>query len=735
MKLSRPSPLSLAICLVMSQQVAAEEAANRKVFTLDKVTVAATLSEESLQDVPNSVSVLSNEDISRISATDIKDMVRYETGVSVGSEGGQGSRFGLKGFNIRGIDENRVKIMVDGVDLADSFTPSGSPYQRSGRNYIDIDAMKQVEILKGPASSLYGSDALGGAVAFTTKDPSDYLASQGNDTAISLKGLYTSVDEGFAETLTLANRTGNMESMLVYTHRDAHERENFDKNLVGGSGDDRTKPDPVDYDSDNLLVKLQYQLNEQHRLGLVVEDFESYTETDVQSKLSGSYSDYYVGNDTVSRQRVGIFHEWQADNALFDNLRWDINQQTSKSDQDTHHVYRGARRVKAYEQEEESFSFTAAFDKTAGLHQLTYGLNYEEVDTTNATDTLYRDSPTSNTYERYIPLVQSQSVGLFLQDQITLLDGKLQLIPGLRYDKFEAQASLDNQFEPEAAISREMTDHDSDKFTFRLGTVYKLTDVYSVFGNYSQGFKSPEEIDLYYGSYRDYSGYGLGVYLGLPNPELEPEESDSFEVGFRANASKGSLQISAFYNKYDNFIDSTILDPEYQGVTYYQVSQQVNIEKVTIKGVELQGSLWLDEVIGAPLGTALQASIAYADGENDSTDAPLDSIAPLKAVFGLSYDAPSNTWGSTLNWTLVAAKEQSDLADEDDVTTAGYGALDLTVYYNLNDKLAIQGGIFNLTNKKYTDWEDVRGLSASTSYLDRYTQPGRNFSVSATYSF
>lgn len=728
----KPAPLSLAICLALSQQAIAEQATERKVYSLDKVTVAATLTEQSLENVANSVSVLSSDDIEKINATTIENMVRYETGVAVGSQGGQGARFGLKGFNIRGIDENRVKIMVDGISQADAFVPAGSPYQRAGRNYIDIDSMKQIEILKGPASSLYGSDAIGGAVSFSTKDPADYLSTNGDDTSASIKVQHTSADDALSETLTLANRTGNLDSLLVYTHRDAHEQENHGDDNVGGTGAERTKPDPVDYDSDNLLVKLQYQLNDEHRIGLVIEDFESFTKTDVQSKLSGSYSDYYVGKDTVSRQRYGIFHAWQADNSVFDSLRWSLDKQTSESDQDTHHVYQSARRIKDYLQEEESLNFSAQFNKQWQQHEFTYGFNYEDTDTTNVTDTLYLDTPASNTYDRYIPLIESTSMGAFFQDQITLLDGQLLLTPGVRYDKFEASPKTDTTFTPPAEIGQELTDHDSDKFTFRLGAVYKLTDVYSLFGNYSQGFKSPEVIDTYYGSYRNYGPYG--TYLSLPNPELKPEESDSFEMGFRVNNDLGSLQISAFHNNYTDFIESVTLDNVYNGVTYSQVSQNVNIDEVTIQGVELQGSLWLDNAFGAPMGTSLQASIAYADGENDTNDEPLNSISPLKGVFGLSYDAPSNTWGSTLNWTLVDKKDSSDIADETGAATHGYGIVDLSLYYNIGEHLSLRGGLYNLTDKKYSQWEDVRGLTDTTN-LDTYTQPGRNLSLSATYAF
>ena len=155
-------PLVAAIAACLSVPAYAEVA--KRTFTLNKVTVAATLAEEKVGDVPSSVSVVEADEIEQQLATDIGDVLRYEAGIEVESAG----RFGLSGYNIRGMNENRVKIVVDGVEQAKSFTPGGD-FQRISRNSIDIDALKQVEVVKGPASSLYGSDAIGGVVAFTTK--------------------------------------------------------------------------------------------------------------------------------------------------------------------------------------------------------------------------------------------------------------------------------------------------------------------------------------------------------------------------------------------------------------------------------------------------------------------------------------------------------------------------------------------------------------------------------------
>ena len=157
--------------------------------------------------------------------------------------------------------------------------------------------------------------------------------------------------------------------------------------------------------------------------------------------------------------------------------------------------------------------------------------------------------------------------------------------------------------------------------------------------------------------------------------------------------------------------------------------------RVEIKGLELRGALWLDEALGLPTGTSLQGSIAYAEGEDTGNNEPIDIIAPLTTVIGLSYDSSDNSWGSTLNWTAVNGKNKSDVSNPEGFTSHGYGVFDLNGYYKPVRALTLRAGVNNLFDKKYSEWEDVRSLTADAENADRYTQPGRSFIVSAAYQF
>ncbi|MCV6613368.1 MAG: TonB-dependent hemoglobin/transferrin/lactoferrin family receptor [Cellvibrionaceae bacterium] len=728
--------LALMIGLaIQGLAVAAEQEDGKQVFTLDKVTVAATLNEEKVADVASSVTIVDAEEVERHNAKDIRQMLRFETGVEV--EGG--GRFGLSGFNIRGMNENRVKIIVDGVEQAKSFIPGGD-FQRITRNTFDIDSLKQVEIVKGPASPLYGSDAIGGVVSFTTKDPADYL-DDGDDCYGDGKLMHASVDESNHGTLTLACRQGAVEALLIYTRRDGGETEN--RGEVGGSGSGRTLPNPTDYTDNNLLAKLQWQLNSQHRLEFVAERFNSESDSSLETR--NNYNDYspYFGpgnflsytnsraDDEDERSRLGIRHIWQGDNALFDDMQWSVDWQQSSSNQKTietldasplvQRIFRilPGDRIKDYSHDQDNVDWQFRFNKEAGVHGLTYGLNYETVEIDNITNTLYQSAAENNTTGGYIPGIDAESVGVFIQDKISLMNGQWTVTPSIRYDNFEA--------DPKTAGD---LDHDSSKTSFGLGTVFKFSDTVSLFGQFSQGFKAPEVYNLYYN--RD-----GGTYAQLANPNLEAEEVDAIELGLRFQGALGEAEITAFYNQYDQFIANRVVsvEPPYtNGVTQY-----VNVAEAKIKGAEARASLYLDEALAAPLGATADISVSYADGEGRDGSAeawrPLNTITPLKAVLGLHYDEPQGRWGSSLSWTLSAAKDVDDVANPNSALSSGYGVLDLTAYYQLNEDLIIRAGVFNLSDKNYSTWDDLRGSRATSKVLDRYTQPGRNFNVSIKYTF
>ena len=697
---------------------------------MNQVTVTATRFEKQLEDVSGAVTVIDSEQIENEMVQNIRDLVRYEPGVQVA----EGFRGGMSGFTIRGMSGNNVKIAVDGIDLPQSFSMegAGNEFISATRNFVDPETLKAVEIVKGPASSLYGSDAIAGMVAFETKDPADLLKNSGDDSHASVKAGYASVNEGFTETITLANRTGRLETMLIYTRRD-----NKETDTNGGldvKGENRGQANPSDSALNNLLTKAQIQINDNHRIGFTGEVFDSVTDVEFKSGgIMAMISDDPTGKDTAQRYRVGFEHQWEADLALFDSLDWQIDLQQSETDMVTHQPKdTGRYREKAYSYDEKGVQLGAQFNKSLELaafeHNLVYGLNasYTKVDNDSWE---YRPTEGQTPIDkRYVPETTSRKIGLFLQDDVQLND-RLNITAGIRYDQFafSPDGTMFDSTAPEDKAQAE--DSDGSKVTGRIGTVYKMTDTLSAFAQFSQGFKAPDYMDMYYGTSKD----GADIKA---NPDLKPEESNSFEAGLRGNYPMGSFEVTGFINKYTNFINQEIVGTNPDSGN--DIVQNMNVGKVDIKGIELRGDLWLDEAMNAPEGTTLRGSLAWAEGENKDTNEPLNSVAPLTAVIGLGYDAPSETWGGEVAWTLVKGQSDSKvegIKEDNQFNPAGYGTVDMTAYYNVSNDLTLRAGLFNITDKKYWNLIDVDGLSATNTGLDRYAEPGRNVSISMNYTF
>lgn len=745
----RKTQLAVAIMAISAGSLAqAGEVANTSPTLLNQVTVSATRTERQLDDIAGSVSVISAEETEQQMVRNIRDLVKYEPGVEV-TDGG---RFGLGGFNVRGMDKNRVKIAVDGVDQAKAF--GYEKFIQSQRNFFDLDMMKQVDIVKGPASTLHGSDAIGGVVAFTTKDPADFLKAQGDDSYASIKAGYSSADSGNNQTMTLANRSGDLESLLSYSHSSGHEMANHGGGY-DGLGADRETPDPQNYKNQSALGKLQYQIDEANRVGLTAEwtdgqsdiiEYSSYgTSTNAMPKET--YGDFRA-NDETTRHRIGIFHEWDAGNTLFDDMRWALNWQESESHQvsEVERLRLGNphdRRKLDYTYTETSWLLDTTFNKEVFMnstdHLFTYGFNYEnkQQDNLNKTYTLTGDNPDVPELGRYAPVATTNQFGVFLQDEIRLLDDRLTVTPGIRYDHFDIDTEVDDYYQD----GKDMGSRTHNSWTGRLGSVYEVNDTVSVFAQYSQGFSVPDLFALYF------EKTDVPAVQVLSNPDLKPERSQSFEAGFRVNNHLGSMEVTAFYNMYDDFIEQVFL-----GGVFPQVYQYQNLDDTTIKGIEFKGMLWMDEAVGAPEGTHLNANLSYSHGRGTITDTngvlfenePLNSIAPLKAYFGLGYDAPTEDWGSELSLSLTAEKKRSDISNADSSSnmselggeqfaTAGYGLVDLTAYYKPHQDVTINAGIFNIGDKKYWIWDDVRGYSNNYAGINRLTQPGRNYSISVKW--
>ncbi|MDZ4305053.1 MAG: TonB-dependent receptor, partial [Pseudomonas sp.] len=700
-------------------------------ITLQQMTISATRTEQAVDSVPSTVSVHEREELDRQNVNSIRELVRYEPGVSVG---GAGTRSGNSGYNIRGIDGDRILTQVDGVEVPDNFF--NGPYAKTRRNYVDPEIVKRVEIIRGPASALYGSSAIGGAVSYFTLDPDDIIK-PGQDVGARLKTGYSSADESWLTSGTVAGRVQDFDGLLHLSQRNGHEMESYDGNNATGLA--RTGANPEDVRTTNVLAKLGWNYGEDNRLGLTYEKYKDDRDINQKSAVGGIFLEGQGmnmyrdrrGNDTITRERFGLENKFSLDSPFADHIKTSLNYQIAKTDQATSEIYQVGRRVLRTRDtlyEEKQWVFDAQLDKAFVIgdtdHLLTYGTTIKQQKVTGSREgaatclavgagctAIGAPSPTpadSVKKASDFPDPTINSYALFAQDQISWNDWTF--LPSVRYDYIQLKPKLTEEFLNTTDPDRKYPHDDSNKtwhrFSPKLGVTYALTEQYTWFGQYAEGFRTPSAKALY----GRFENLGEG-YVVEPNSNLKPETSKSYETGIRGNFDAGNFDVAVFYNKYRDFIDedNAVLDPA--GSTVFQPG---NIKRATIKGMEVKGRLNLD-AFGAPHGLYTKGAIAYAHGRNDETGQPLNSVNPLKGVFGLGYD--QDNYGALVSWTLVKKQNRVDSATFFTPTgikangpfkTPGFGIVDLTGFYKVTNDLTVNGGLYNLTDKKYWNWDDVR---------------------------
>ncbi len=745
-----------------SNNIVLEPRAAGSTLNLQQVTISATRNAQDISSVPSTVSVHDREALDRQNVNTIRDLARYEPGVSVS---GAGSRSGNAGFNIRGIDGDRILTQVDGVEVPDNFF--NGPYAKTRRNYVDPEIVKRVEILRGPASALYGSSAIGGAVSYFTLDPEDIIK-PGQDVGARLKTGYSSADDSWLTSGTFAGRVADVDGLLHLSQRNGHETESYDGNNATGLA--RTGANPEDARTTNVLAKLGWNYGDDNRLGLTYEKYKDDRDVKLKSAVGGPFTggrgfNFYrarSGNDTITRERLGLENRFGLDSPIADHIKTSLNYQIAKTDQTTAEIYQPSRRVLRTREtlyEEKQWVFDAQLDKAFSLgatdHQVTYGTTLKQQKVTGSregaatclavgagctaigapspspSDSVKKASdfpdPTINTYS------------LFAQDQIAW--DKWTFLPSVRYDYTQLKPKLTEEFLNTVDPNRLYDHSDKEKtwhrVTPKFGLTYALTEQYTWFGQYAEGFRTPSAKALY----GRFENLGQG-YTVEPNPDLKPETSKGIETGIRGQFDAGSFDIALFYNKYRDFIDE---DAVVAGSTV-EAFQAKNIKRATIKGVEAKGRLNLD-ALGAPHGLYTQGAISYAHGRNDDNGEPLNSVNPLKGVFGLGYD--QDRYGALVSWTLVKKQDRVDsttfFAPDGNTSrgpfkTPGFGIVDLTGFYKVTRDVTINGGLYNLTDKKYWNWDDVRSYDGvgeagvtSPANLDRLTQPGRNVAINVIW--
>ncbi|MFO1468722.1 MAG: TonB-dependent hemoglobin/transferrin/lactoferrin family receptor [Steroidobacteraceae bacterium] len=701
--------------------------------TLQTITVTAR-APRPLIEAAASVAVIDTQALQALQSRGLEDLARYEPGFSVGNDA---TRFGAGAPSIRGIGGNRVLVEVDGVPVAQSFA-IGS-YSDAPRAYGDLDLVRRIEILRGPASSLYGSDAIGGVIAIHTLDPADLLRDGGATARV--RAQHRTDDDGTLVSGIVADRAGPLQWLGAWAHRESSELDIASR---------FRQPNPRDARHDTFLVR-GVGLGEEAPVRLTLSYERGQVGTDVQSNVLAAGTRFanttaMLGDDRV-RNYIASLDQGLQGIGPFSRMEWHLYTRRSDTNQRTWESRRAvAPRTPATDLYRQ-FRFTEKsigggvtgsrdLEAFGASHRLVTGIELLHRDVTELRDGFQRTVSTGAVTNvmlgeefplRDFPQTRITSAGLFVQDELRIGDGRIAWTPALRVDHYrldphvDAIYATDNPRTPGVQLQH-------TALSPRLGIAWLVSPETTLFMQYAHGFRSPpfEDVNI---------GFDLPAlnYRAIPNPDLRPERSDSVEAGVRRAAHAVSGTASVFYSRYRDFIESRVnLGPDATGTTIFQ---SLNLARARIAGAELAGEWRAGTLSPALAGVTMRFAASYIRGDDTVRNRPLESVDPPKAVLGLAYAAHPGTWGAGSTLTAAQASRALQAGSAGPLArAAGYATLDFDAWWRPVPSLQVRAAVFNAFDRSYFEWADIHGRAAADASLELFRRPGRSLAVSFTYS-
>ncbi len=708
--------LSCALAPLITQPVWADA-------TPETLVVVGNRQAAAISSVSGSVAAIDSDALIRQLAGNLQDAIAMEPGVEMAGIG----KFGLGAFNIRGMTDDRVKVLIDGIEQPIFFNAGkngNSPHIDVINEYgtgVEIDTLTAIEINKNAASSLYGSDAIGGAVMLRTKRPDDVL--MGKRSALGVILGYNGANQEFKSTVESAHDFGHWQGLAIYTYRDGSETETH-RDGADVIGVTRGQADPASFRSHNLLLKSVSQLNDRNELSLTAEIHQRDYDTEllsmegyeIPSRRPGGLPTIYTDNSLSQQQdrwRLTAEHLWRANHRWFDQSLVQLSWQMARSDNDNYRTKNtdcldGCVLVR--NREDSNLQLHTQFDKEIIWPSLSQAVSYGVSVIRSEFDSFYEDidlaSGEHQTSTTTMPKAHAWRTGVFAKQQLELDAVPLQWDMGLRYDHYEARPDSD------------LPEHNSDALTFNLGALYRFTGQWSGYLTVNTGYRAPSLYDLYY-------RLDLPHVTVAPNPDLEAEHSINYEFGLRWVGDTTTLEWATYLNDYRDFIEVSIIEHGYP-----EIRQATNIGKVRLYGSELKAT-WQPEALD---GLSLQGGMAWSDGENRHTGDSLDTVAPFNASLMLAYDAPDERWGVALQNKYAAKKAGKDWGTEGNLTAPAYFVMNLTGYWQPRANLRLSLGLNNLTDEQYWLYGNLAGrIEDPQQNIDRFSQSGRYVSAQLQY--
>lgn len=687
--------LALAFSLPLAGAACAQSSGTQQATWLDTITVTGTRTETSVRNNPASVSVVGQEQLERQAPESIADLVRDVPGVEVVDA----SAPGMKRLRIRGESSHRVTILVDGQEITD-HSDYGTPI------LVDPANVERIEVIRGPASVLYGAKAIGGVVNIITK--------RGAPKPIQLEagGSYYSGTRGWQGWAAVSGTVGDFDYRLSGSADRHHDRQ-----VPEGRYTRSGTLDSSSYRDSDMALHLGYTFGQKrnHYLALKAEQHllatDSWTDPDY---VQGSIRDFSIDLPKRDLRKVGLYYDAKDLSPVVRKIHVDAYRQTvDRLFENRVEVqptsFMNVKNTATSDDRNLNYGGTAQVD--LALHPDHYtiaGLQYlmDDLDTSKNSITTTTTRPpmpmpgtrttTSPTHTR----ASIQTASVFAQDEWSFARN-FKLTAGLRY--YHVSSNLDDT--TNAALAGQ-DDSTTNRLVKSLGLTWSGLEHTTLRALYSEGYTMPTLAQMY-----SDTTAGSGS-LTRANPGLKPETSQNYEVGARYQNAGVVLDAAVFYTRAKDYIGTTSCAAAGTCPAGYAASDRtyVNADRADTHGIELVAEYALPGTNLTPYvtGAWTQRELKYPTYSTKDSGVPAFS-----GRAGVRYDTTlygAEVWADLFVRAATPVKETtlsgSALSTE---RLPGWGTLNLAFggTHGKDRKVQVGVQINNLLDKEYRSAFDV----------------------------